>query len=397
MEMKKGVCVKNKNDRSIFLLEDGRFLEGKAVNALEVGEEGYFVPASHRSAMTWAKLMAPVSALAAALLLLLFTMLPSEDAYAYIQLEAEPGLEIGIDEDIKVVSIRHLNEDGKKIIDKLGEWDGHSLADILSKSIGLAAGSTSEDVTITTVAGEPGDYAELPVEQAVLAVAVAAEKKNVEIRLKKATHKQWKNSLKEQVPVGQKVKEFTPVVIEEGSGPLQTKSMGITTMPIQPEEKGPALPPGQQKKENADIKVKNGKEPPGQVKKAETAEKPKPPAASKPEKPVSPPGQEKKTQAPGQVKKTEPQKEKIKETPKIQERKAAPKAEVKKMPPQAKEKKPPIKVPQEKVKAPGKVKPKEKVKNTKAQGTVKNQKTPEQKKKNNGSQKTNSKDEKGQK
>lgn len=400
MEMKKGVCVKNKDDRSIFLLEDGRFLEGKAVNALEVGEEGYFMPASHRSSMKWAKFMAPATALAAALILLLFTMLPSEEAYAYIQLEANHGLEIGVDEDINVVSIRHLNEDGKKLIEKLGEWEGHPLDVILSKSIGLAASPTAENVTITTVSGESGEHAKLPIERAVLAVAIAAENKNVEVRLKKATHKQWQNSINENVPVGQKVKEFTPVVTEKGNGPLQTKGMGTTAVPLQPEDKGATVPPGQQKKAAIDAKAKNGKEPPGQTKKAAVEEKTNPAATPKQESHTVPPGQEKKTHAPGQVKKSTPSKQEAKETPKNQEKKAVPKAEVKKSPPQAKEKKAKNQAEGKKA-APNsqqeKVKPKEKAKNNRTQGAAKNQKTPEQKKSINGSQKNNSKNEKGQK
>jgi hypothetical protein len=391
MKMQKGICVKKNNSRSIFLLEDGRFLEGQAINPTEVGDEGYFEPASRRFGMSWAKFVAPVVALAAVLMLLFSTMLPSEEAYAYIQLEANPGIELGIDEDIKVISVRHLNKDGKKMIDQLGEWEGHSLDEILARSIDLASVSTKEEVTITTVAGEVGQTENLPVEQAVLAVAVAAVKKNVAIHLKKATHQQWKKSVQDNVPVGQKVKQFTPIAIEEEESILKTKGAGTAGGQVHPES---IAPPGSVKKTDPDAKrttktVSPGqqKTPPGQQKKVDGS------VNANPVNPVNPPKQEKKTAPPALEKKATPPGQATPPAPKPKEKAAAPKAEVKKAKPQPKEKKaaPPAK--EQKVQPPlkdKKVKPAETTEKAPVQGTVKNRKTPEQKKKISNSQKKSS-------
>lgn len=391
MKMQKGICVKMNNGRSIFLLEDGRFLEGRAVNATEVGEEGYFVPAARSFHMHWAKVIAPAAALVAALLLVLSTMLPSEEAYAYIQLEANPGIELGIDEDIKVISIRHLNNDGKRMIGKLGDWKGHSLDEILSRSIALAANSATGEVTITTVAGESGESAKGPVEQTVLAVAVAAVKNNVDIHLKKATHMQWKKSVKENVPVGQKVEKFTPLVREEDGGTLKTKGSVNMDGQVHAENKKVKIPPGQEKKADSDLKANNEAVPPGQQKKADPKVKANPANPQKQEKKAAPPAHGKKAQPPGQEKKS---------VPKNKAQKAAPKAEVKKAPPQAKEKKAAPPAQKEKAKKPpkeNKVKPTEKPKKSPSQGAEKNKKTPEQKEKISNSQKKNSTSKKGQK
>ncbi|MGO1058020.1 anti-sigma-I factor RsgI family protein [Planococcus sp. FY231025] len=400
MKMQKGICVKKNNSRSIFLLEDGRFLEGKPVNATEVGEEGYFEPASRGFAMHWAKLVAPAVALAAVLMLLFSTMMPSEEAYAYIQLEANPGIELGIDEDIEVISVRHLNNDGKRMIEKLGDWEGESLDEILARSIDLAAGSTTEEVTITTVPGEVAGAEKLPVEQAVLAVAVAAVKKNVDIHLKKATHQQWKKSIQENVPVGQKVQNFTPVAVEENTGTLKTKGFGAPTGHVHPEDSKPAVPPGQQKKADAEVKKDKKTVPPGQQKKSDGSVNANPVNPPKQEKKADPPKQEQKANPPAAGKKVQTPAKAAPQAAEPKAKKAAPKVktEAEKTKPKAEKTAPPVK--EKKVQPPKKekkVKPPETKKKTPVQGTTKNRKTPEQKKKLNDSQKKNSNSKKGQK
>lgn len=407
MKMQKGICVKKNNSRSIFLLEDGRFLEGKPVNATEVGEEGYFEPASRGFGMHWAKLVAPAVAVAVAFMLLFSTMMPSEEAYAYIQLEANPGIELGIDEDIEVISVRHLNDDGKRMIEKLGDWEGESLDEILARSIDLAAGSTTEEVTITTVPGEVAGSEKLPVEQAVLAVAVAAVKKNVDIHLKKATHQQWKNSVQENVPVGQKVQKFTPVAVEENTGTLKTKGFGTPTGHVHPVDPKPTAPPGQQKKEDADVKKDKETVPPGQQKKSDgsvNANPVNPPKQEKkadlpkPERKANPPAAGKKVQPPAKAAPQAIEPKAKKATPKVKANSEKTKPKAEKTKPKAKKTPPPVK--EKKVNPPKKekkVKPPETKKKTPVQGTTKNRKTPEQKKKLKDSQKKNSNSKKGQK
>ncbi|QDY44621.1 hypothetical protein FK545_01065 [Planococcus glaciei] len=209
MKMQKGICVESIGDRSVYLTGDGQFLAGRAVQQTRVGEEGYFYEESRKSKINWQPIWVPAIAAFAVLLLFLSVLLPSDEAFAYVQVEINPGVELGLDEDYRVISIRDLNDDGDILIGRLGEWKNHSLDEVLGKVIALSITDSTEEVTITTV--DDGEKAKKPVEKVVTAAAASAVTSNIDVHLKKATLKQWRESVKESVPVGQKIDKYIPV------------------------------------------------------------------------------------------------------------------------------------------------------------------------------------------
>jgi len=364
MKMQKGICVESKGDRSVYLTGDGQFLAGRAVQQTRVGEEGYFYEESRKAKINWLPIWVPAIAAFAVLLLFLSVLLPSDEAFAYVQVEINPGVELGLDEDYRVISIRDLNDDGDILIGRLGEWKNHSLDEVLGKVIALSITDSTEEVTITTV--DDGKKAKKPVEKVVTAAAASAVTSNIDVHLKKATLKQWRESVKESVPVGQKIDKYIPVpptqqapAEEEGKRPhknsKEKKGSGI--------EDGKAVSPKERKKESAPA-WKTGETPielpkkaapqepqkkaapPGQEKKTMPAEPKKNENPAVPEKKTMPPGQKKK-QAPqepkekpaGQDRKATPAEPKTKKTPPGLEKKAAPPKQEKKAAPKGQEKK----------------------------------------------------------
>lgn len=367
MKMQKGICVESKGNRSIYLTGDGQFLAGRAVQQIRIGEEGYFYEEQRKAKIKWQPIWVPATAAFAVLLLFLSVLLPSDEAFAYVQVEINPGVELGFNEEYRVISVRDLNADGEILIDKLGEWKNHSLDEVLAKVIALSVNDKTEEVTITTVGASANSEAKKPVEKVVTAAAASAVvASNVDIHLKKATRKQWRESVKESVPVGQKIDKFTPVpskqqapadgaekqpnknskVNEEqklkDGKPVLTKEPKKDSAPAGKIDEAPlelpkkAAPQEREKKET----------PPGQEKKAVPLEPKKKATPSGQEKKAIPGGQQKK-QAPlepkekpaGQQKKTAPVEPKPKKTPPGLEKKAVPPKQEKKAAPKAQEKK----------------------------------------------------------
>ncbi|TWT04810.1 hypothetical protein [Planomicrobium sp. CPCC 101079] len=161
MQMQKGICVELKDNRSVFILPNGRFVKGRPAADIGIGEEGYFYPmAKKKSALkiAWAPVLA-----AAAIFAIIFALLsPPQEAYAYIQVQINPGVELGIGEDGKIISLRGLNKDGEELADSLKGWKNQPLDYVLDKVISVSLTNSTKEITITTVNGTETD---LPLER----------------------------------------------------------------------------------------------------------------------------------------------------------------------------------------------------------------------------------------
>ena len=215
--IQKGLYIEQNNNRSVFLMRDGQFIQGRPAAPLSIGEEGSFYPLTARPKWQWRPIFAPAIAVVAILLLFFSALLPSEDAFAYVQLEMDSSIEFGVDKAIRVISIRELDADGQKLIVKLGDWEGEALDKLIERSIAISVTEETEKVTITTAAKKSADTAKIKFEKMVLTASAAAAKRDIEVRVKKATFVQWEKSVKEKIPVGQKVETYTSVESEEKS------------------------------------------------------------------------------------------------------------------------------------------------------------------------------------
>ena len=218
MGIQKGLYIEQKKNRSVFLMSDGRFIHGRPVSTLEIGEEGSFYPMTAKSKWSWRPIFAPALAAVATLGLFLSAVIPSEDAFAYVQLEMNSSIEFGVDEAIRVVSIRELDKGGQKLIDKLGEWQGETLDILIERSIAISEIDETEKVTITTAAEKGDDAAGIQLEKMVMAASDAAVAKDIDVHVKKATFAQWEKSIEENIPVGQKVENYTSIESKEQFG-----------------------------------------------------------------------------------------------------------------------------------------------------------------------------------
>jgi hypothetical protein len=113
------------------LTPDGKFLHAHKRNqAYSIGEEILFFPIeipkrnSHFSFIHLFKIK-PLPVAFVALLFLLGSLIPiyqTNKAYAYMSIDVNPSIELGVNKKMQVVKLTPFNQDGKKIISQLSNW-----------------------------------------------------------------------------------------------------------------------------------------------------------------------------------------------------------------------------------------------------------------------------------
>ncbi|KRF67923.1 hypothetical protein ASG99_00120 [Bacillus sp. Soil768D1] len=141
--MKKGVIL-SINKRFVTLLTpEGEFLKTKRQErTYEVGEEITFSPFKPKVTLSFSsfhlsfKKKAVLSVAAA--LLILFSILPSyssEHVSAYMTIDVNPSIELELNDQLEVLKLTGLNEDGKLVIDKLTNWKGKEIKTVTNRIV----------------------------------------------------------------------------------------------------------------------------------------------------------------------------------------------------------------------------------------------------------------------
>ncbi|MFF5397839.1 anti-sigma factor domain-containing protein [Peribacillus butanolivorans] len=141
--MKKGVIL-SINKRFVTLLTpEGEFLKTKRQErTYEVGEEITFSPFKPKINLSFSsfhlsfKKKAVLSVAAA--LLILFSILPSyssEHVSAYMTIDVNPSIELEMNDQLEVLKLTGLNEDGKLVIDKLTNWKGKEIKTVTNRIV----------------------------------------------------------------------------------------------------------------------------------------------------------------------------------------------------------------------------------------------------------------------
>lgn len=138
--MKKGIVLEVHDDYVTMLTPDGEFLKSrKQKGQVDIGEEIIFFP-MHRGVAEKRKLTsffkmkwAIVTMLTAAVLFLSFyPKYVNNQVYAYVSLDVNPSLELGLNKNMQVVSIDAFNNEAKLLLPRLGDWKNEELSKVSS-------------------------------------------------------------------------------------------------------------------------------------------------------------------------------------------------------------------------------------------------------------------------
>lgn len=167
--MKKGIVVDRNDDYVTLLTPDGQFLKAaKQKRSYELGEEITFFQLSDTSeraskSVSMFNLRGIRNGLlaVAALILIFFTVLPvlkDDRVYAYMTIDINPSFELQLNEELKVIRIEPMNEDGKAMLAELKDMNKRSVSDVFStivdKSRSLGYLTDDKEIFVTTVTAD---------------------------------------------------------------------------------------------------------------------------------------------------------------------------------------------------------------------------------------------------
>lgn len=158
MNTRRGIVFETTSSYSIFFTEDGVFEKGIPLSAsVEIGDEAFYKPLLNKRSYkatfnsSWT---APVLSMVAILVLLFSVLLPGQSTVsAYVQIDINPSIELGIDNEGTVYAFKGLNEDGIAIKRDIAFWKGKPLSWVLLQIVDRTESiiEETEKIEITTI------------------------------------------------------------------------------------------------------------------------------------------------------------------------------------------------------------------------------------------------------
>lgn len=222
----RGVVCEKKDGYYVFLTSEGEFLRGTPlVDDPMIGSEAEFqlleAKAPFLLTQIKPKILAPILVAAIVLIFCVASLIPQQtSAYAYVQLEGEHAVEIGVDEDGQVISLRSLDDDTP--ID-INNWENLALAAVLVHAV-KQVGAAQDELVITTVyENETKPEVKAQVDQAVKEIKAVQPKQHINVK-ESSTEERNKANEKNTSIQKYKQKEQQPVKENKTSVEQQNNS-----------------------------------------------------------------------------------------------------------------------------------------------------------------------------
>ncbi|OLS41887.1 anti-sigma factor domain-containing protein [Bacillus sp. MRMR6] len=271
--MKKGIIMDMNNSYLTLLTSEGEFLRAhKHGNSYQIGEEidffpinahqGGKVPYSLRSVIfkrsVWVSMIALFICMSA-----IIPIYQSNKAYAYMSIDANSSIELGLNKRMQVVEINGFNQDTNKFISQLSDWEKTDVSDLALlivsklKEKGLA---NNGPIVISTVETEDlnsklGAKLQANIEE------IKANTESVEVKTYIATEEDVQAARDLGIPIGQYYKDKNKSLQDGETNELpkqleiENPSNKVTTPSVSLPGKESA--PGQLKKETEDSQPNN--------------------------------------------------------------------------------------------------------------------------------------------
>jgi len=163
----KAVVIKKEKDKAYLLTADGQFIASKKFKDAEIGET---VEILHKNFFSHpaAKILIAASVIIALLVSVLTFRAP--EVYAYVYIEINPSIKAAVDKNGKVISAISMNEEAKKILEKI-PYKGLDISTFIVKTVEESEkmGFLRKDgeVIITTIPLKESKIVEEKVQEAV--------------------------------------------------------------------------------------------------------------------------------------------------------------------------------------------------------------------------------------
>ncbi|WP_404331293.1 anti-sigma factor domain-containing protein [Mesobacillus maritimus] len=212
--MKKGVILEIKERYVTLLTPDGEFMRTRKLQQdYQLGEELYFYPMEAEAGKT-AKVLTSLKGMKGRLILLslvmflavvLFPVYESRQAYAYMSIDVNPSIELGLNEKLLVISMEAFNQEGEEIIDNMTDWKQQRAVvvatQILNEMEGMGYLNQEREVLISTVNSE-NQSVDIELEETVKEIQKVTVEEELVVTVLTATPEERENAVKQGISAG---------------------------------------------------------------------------------------------------------------------------------------------------------------------------------------------------
>jgi hypothetical protein len=215
--MKKGIVMEIDESFLTLLTPEGEFLHARRQNQpYAIGEEIHFFPiemvktSNQLNPLKNIFRMKPVLGLMAAVVIFLGTLIPmhqNNKAYAYMSIDVNPSIELGVNKKMQVVEMTGFNQEGKKIISRMNDWEKEDVSElaitILAEMKKDGFLKTEDHVIISTVRTHELEVkVEKKLQENIEEIKETVNKQKVEVTVLKATEKELDKAHKLGITTG---------------------------------------------------------------------------------------------------------------------------------------------------------------------------------------------------
>ncbi|UOY93919.1 anti-sigma factor domain-containing protein [Ectobacillus sp. JY-23] len=151
--MNKGIIMEMKRSTVVVLTPSGEFVTCKRERTYAIGQEVSIRPIQY---WNFSVIKPAVAILCCVFLMMLYSNRPDR-VLAYVAVDINPSLEVGVTDQLRVVELYAYNKDGERVIQHLSDWKHRSLQDVIknivaeSREEGYLKG---QNITFTAVTKE---------------------------------------------------------------------------------------------------------------------------------------------------------------------------------------------------------------------------------------------------
>jgi hypothetical protein len=294
--VKNGIIMEVDKRFLTILTSDGEFMRARNLNKnYQIGQEIDFIPIEQgkmKKLFSFSpfqsfkgKIVVPT---ALALILLMISILPfqqNNQVYAYLSIDINPSLELGINENCQVIELIPYNEDGKKIVSELKDWKKKDVQDVTSEIMDQIRrqGYIKENhkVVLSTVYVETDrKNLNIHMQKEMEEVRESVQKEDLNVTLVNATPEDRKEAIEKGLTTGLYKEKILNSKKKEMNGQkkqieqsIQQEEQPRPVNPAKPQEKPIEVKPPIQKEEKVEtVEESSTFIPPGQIKKEEKVE-----------------------------------------------------------------------------------------------------------------------------
>ncbi|TYS70997.1 anti-sigma factor domain-containing protein [Sutcliffiella horikoshii] len=242
--MKKGIVLEVHDEHVTILTPEGEFLKSrKQKGQVDLGEEIVFFPLHRTETAKKGKLTLGlrgkwvlISVMTA--IILAFSLYPkyaSNQVYAYVSVDVNPSIELGINKDMKVISMEAYNKEGEDIINQLENWEKQDIASVSSQIFDAFRQKgflteNSEVLIASVLSHETNSDWKTLMQNKITTISEKVQEDKVSITTLETTIEERSDALKEGISPGKYIQkeQKTELVDNEDT----SKSEPVPTMPL---------------------------------------------------------------------------------------------------------------------------------------------------------------------